>query len=80
MVDHFTARGGQIMMNARVKDIVLNPDGSVKHYALTNGQTVEGDFYMSAMPGELSEHKPARLYLIASVCRPDSFFLLPQLP
>ncbi|GAX84810.1 hypothetical protein CEUSTIGMA_g12231.t1 [Chlamydomonas eustigma] len=53
MVDYFTARGGQIMMNARVKDIVLNPDGSVKHYALTNGQTVEGDFYMSAMPVDI---------------------------
>lgn len=24
MVDHFTARGGEIVMNARVKDIVLN--------------------------------------------------------
>jgi 15-cis-phytoene desaturase len=24
MVDHFTARGGSIAMNARVKDIVLN--------------------------------------------------------
>ena len=24
MVDHFTAKGGEIKMNARVKDIVLN--------------------------------------------------------
>ena len=51
IVDYFTAKGGQIIMNARIKDIVLNPDGSVKNYALTNGQTVEGDLYMSAMPG-----------------------------
>ena len=53
MVDYFTARGGQIIMNARIKDIVLNNDGSVKHYALTNGQIVEGDVYMSAMPGAI---------------------------
>ena len=51
ILDHFTAKGGQIMMNARIKDIVLNGDGTVKHYALTNGQIVEGDVYMSAMPG-----------------------------
>ena len=53
MVDHFTARGGELKMNARVKDIVLNDDGSVKHYKLTTGEVVEGDLYMSAMPGGL---------------------------
>lgn len=51
MVDHFSARGGQVKFNARIKDIVLNEDGSVKHYALTNGEIVEGDLYVSAMPG-----------------------------
>ncbi len=38
-------------MNSRLKDIVLNDDGSIKHLALTNGTTVEGDLYVSAMPG-----------------------------
>lgn len=38
-------------MNARVKDIVLNEDGSVKHYLLTSGEIVQGDLYMSAVPG-----------------------------
>lgn len=40
MVDNFTARGGQLKMNARLKEIQLNPDGSVKQLALTNGETV----------------------------------------
>ncbi len=53
MVDHFTARGGQLMFNARIRDFVLNPDGSVKHLALTNGQVVEGDLYISAMPVDI---------------------------
>ncbi|GLC43868.1 securin [Pleodorina starrii] len=53
MVDHFTARGGQVKMNARVRDIVLNEDGSVKHFQLTNGEVVEGDLYMSAMPVDI---------------------------
>ncbi|KIY99406.1 phytoene dehydrogenase, phytoenedesaturase [Monoraphidium neglectum] len=30
MVDHFTARGGELRMNARLKNIELNEDGSVK--------------------------------------------------
>lgn len=53
MVNYFTAKGGQIMMNARIKEIVLNDDGTVKHYELTNGQSVQGDVYMSAMPVDI---------------------------
>ncbi len=37
MVDHFTARGGSVVMNARVKDIALRPDGSVSHLNMVNG-------------------------------------------
>jgi hypothetical protein len=51
MVNYFTQRGGEVKFNARVKDIVLNDDGSVKHYQLVSGEKVEGDVYMSAMPG-----------------------------
>ncbi len=51
MVDHFTARGGEVKMDARVRQIVLNEDGTVKHFQLTNGEIVEGDLYMSAVPG-----------------------------
>eukprot|EP00195_Chlamydomonas_chlamydogama_P005866 CAMPEP_0202905030 /NCGR_PEP_ID=MMETSP1392-20130828/32148_1 /ASSEMBLY_ACC=CAM_ASM_000868 /TAXON_ID=225041 /ORGANISM="Chlamydomonas chlamydogama, Strain SAG 11-48b" /LENGTH=577 /DNA_ID=CAMNT_0049592943 /DNA_START=19 /DNA_END=1752 /DNA_ORIENTATION=+ len=53
MVDHFTAKGGEIKMEARVRDIVLNDDGSVKNLQLTNGETVEGDVYISAMPVDI---------------------------
>lgn len=52
MVDYFTARGGEVKMDSRLRDIVLNEDGSVKHYQLTNGDIVQGDLYISAVPGE----------------------------
>nr|ADD52599.1 phytoene desaturase [Dunaliella salina]QIW94439.1 carotene synthesis related protein [Dunaliella salina] len=53
MVDHFTSRGGELRMNARIKQIVLNEDNSVKHFELLNGEIVEGDVYMSAMPVDI---------------------------
>lgn len=52
MVDYMTSRGGAIKMESRVKDIVLNEDGSIKNLKLVNGETVEGDLYISAVPGE----------------------------
>ena len=39
-------------MNARLKEIVLNEDESVKCYRLADGSTIEGDLYVSAMPGK----------------------------
>jgi 15-cis-phytoene desaturase len=51
MVDHFTARGGELRMNARLKNIELNEDGSVKALELVGGERVEADLYISAMPG-----------------------------
>ncbi|KAG2445942.1 hypothetical protein HXX76_000545 [Chlamydomonas incerta] len=68
MVDHFTARGGELKMNARVKDIVLNDDGTVKHYKLTNGDVVEGDLYMSAMPVDILK------LLVPEQWKPNPFF------
>ncbi|KAG2500804.1 hypothetical protein HYH03_001566 [Edaphochlamys debaryana] len=68
MVDYFTARGGELKMNARIKDIVLNEDGSVKHYKLTSGEIVEGDLYMSAVPVDIlkllvpDQWKPMRYF------------------
>lgn len=50
IVDHFKQRGGEIRMNARLKEIVLNEDESVKCYRLADGSTIEGDLYVSAMP------------------------------
>ncbi|KAF5842294.1 flavin-containing amine oxidoreductase-domain containing protein [Dunaliella salina] len=53
MVNYFTSRGGELRMNARLKQIVLNEDNSVKHFELLNGEIVEGDAYMSAMPVDI---------------------------
>ncbi len=38
-------------MNARLKEIELNDDDSVKRFRLADGSTLEGDLYVSAMPG-----------------------------
>ena len=37
--------------NARLKEIELNSDDSVKCFKMADGTTVEGDLYVSAMPG-----------------------------
>lgn len=68
LVDYFTSKGGQVMMNARIKDIVLNEDGTVKHYALTNGTNVEGDVYMSAVPVDIMK------LLVPEKWKPMSYF------
>ena len=39
-------------MNARLKEIELNDDDSVKCFKLADGSTIEGDLYVSAMPGK----------------------------
>lgn len=39
-------------MNARIKEIELNDDDTVKCYHLADGSTIEGDLYVSAMPGK----------------------------
>eukprot|EP01024_Parvocaulis_polyphysoides_P034131 TRINITY_DN30218_c1_g1_i1.p1 TRINITY_DN30218_c1_g1~~TRINITY_DN30218_c1_g1_i1.p1 ORF type:complete len:564 (-),score=116.27 TRINITY_DN30218_c1_g1_i1:523-2214(-) len=53
MVDYFTAKGGQLKMNARIKEILLNEDKSVKGFELVGGEIVEGDLYVSAMPVDI---------------------------
>ncbi|CAM6085787.1 unnamed protein product [Calypogeia fissa] len=50
LVDHFTALGGEVRMNSRLQKFDLNEDGTIKHLLLTNGEIVEGDVYVSAMP------------------------------
>jgi hypothetical protein len=52
MVDHFTARGGELRMDTRLKSIELNEDGSVSHLEMVGGEKIEADLYISAMPGE----------------------------
>jgi 15-cis-phytoene desaturase len=55
IVEHFQARGGEIHTQRPLKQIVLNPDGTVKHFVMRglNGESDEivvADAYVSAMP------------------------------
>ncbi len=54
MVDYITEKGGEVRLNAPLKEIVLNEDGTVKEYLLRglNGASDEvltADIYVSAM-------------------------------
>lgn len=51
MADYITSRGGEIHLNKRLREIVTNEDGTVSHYALTDGSKQEADLYISAMSG-----------------------------
>ncbi|EFJ10018.1 hypothetical protein SELMODRAFT_269459 [Selaginella moellendorffii] len=53
IVDHFSKLGGEVRLNSRLQNIVVNDDGRVKHFALTDGSIVEGDVYVSAMPVDI---------------------------
>ncbi|WP_310484143.1 15-cis-phytoene desaturase [Chamaesiphon sp. VAR_48_metabat_403] len=55
IVEHFQAAGGEIRMERPLKQIVLNDDGTVKHFVMRglNGaadEIVVADAYVSAMP------------------------------
>jgi 15-cis-phytoene desaturase len=55
IVDYFEARGGKVEFEKPLKEIVLNADGTVRHFLMRglNGQPdeiIEADLYVSAMP------------------------------
>ncbi|WVZ78481.1 hypothetical protein U9M48_026185 [Paspalum notatum var. saurae] len=50
IVDHIHSRGGDVRLNSRIKKIELNPDGTVKHFALSDGTQIAGDAYVCAAP------------------------------
>ncbi len=55
LVDHITERGGEVHLNAPLKEILLNEDGTVKGYLIRglNGEQdriITADLYVSAMP------------------------------
>lgn len=52
MAEEIARNGGEIRTSARLQEIVLNDDGSVKHYQMKDGSKIEGDLYVSAMPGK----------------------------
>jgi len=51
MVDHITARGGEVFTGKPIASIDVNPDdNTVQYLTLADGSTVEADIYVSAMP------------------------------
>lgn len=56
MAEEIEKNGGQIWTKSRLAEIVLNEDDSVKHFRLQDGAIVDGDLYMSAMPGTANLH------------------------
>ena len=42
--------GGKVLMKQRVKEWVLNEDDSVKHIVMANGEIIEADEFISAVP------------------------------
>lgn len=54
MVDYITERGGEVRLNAPLKQIVLNEDGTVKEFILRGldgaaDEVLQADIYVSAM-------------------------------
>jgi 15-cis-phytoene desaturase len=65
IVDHVKAKGGNVVMERPLKEIVLNEDGSVKELVLrrklpdgtTDEEIVRADAYVSAMPVDILKLK-----------------------
>jgi len=53
MKEHIEARGGKVLVGQPTNQIVLNEDGSVKHLLMRNGDIVEADEYISAVPCDI---------------------------
>jgi len=53
MKQHIEARGGSVLLNSPIKEIVTNDDGSIKHLLLRSGEKVVSDEYVSAMPVDI---------------------------
>lgn len=53
MKQHIENGGGKVVMNAPVKEIVTNEDGTVNHLLLRSGEKIEADEYISAMPVDI---------------------------
>ena len=53
IVDHIKARGGDVKLKQRVKEFVLNDDGSVKHLKMVSGEEIVADEYVSAVPVDI---------------------------
>ena len=56
LVEYFQARGGEVHLNKRLKEIELAEDGNVAGFRMADGSLVTGDLYVSAMPGGARMH------------------------
>ncbi len=59
IVDHVTARGGVVRTQTALREIVLNPDGSVKHFLIGGlgeaSHELTADAYVSAMSVDITK-------------------------
>lgn len=63
--------------NARLKEIELNDDDSVKCFKMADGTTIEGDLYVSAMPGVLPQSQYVLMFVLPGCqCMPLLSFAL----
>lgn len=53
-MEHFTAKGGELQYNRRLKQILIGEDGGVSGFEMSDGSVEEGDLYVSAMSGAVS--------------------------
>mmetsp|Transcript_21120 Transcript_21120/g.38367 ORF Transcript_21120/g.38367 Transcript_21120/m.38367 type:complete len:450 (-) Transcript_21120:4349-5698(-) len=53
MKQHIESRGGKVVLNSPVKEIVTNDDGSIKELKMRSGKSVVADEYVSAMPVDI---------------------------
>jgi 15-cis-phytoene desaturase len=61
MADHIERKGGRVVTNAPVREIVTNDDGTINHLLLRSGEKVVADEYVSAMPVDIVKRMlPAR--------------------
>ncbi|MFM8308184.1 MAG: 15-cis-phytoene desaturase, partial [Microcystis aeruginosa] len=73
LVDYITARGGEVCLNAPLKEILLNEDGTVKAFLMrgldgAKDYLFEADLYVSAMPVD-----PLKV-LLPKLWQEDKFF------
>ena len=65
---HIEARGGRVVLNAPLKEIITNKDGSVKNLLMRDGSEVVADEYVSAMPVDIMKR------FVPEVWSTDPFF------
>lgn len=62
MKEYIEARGGKVLINSPVKEIVTNDDGTIKHLLLRSGEKIVADEYVSAMPVDIMKRMLPRAW------------------